>query len=65
MSAFCFCYSSRTSVRSHTAVESHIFALFVVQDAVTPDVLNHVTYEAHENAYFKAKKLRRFIAPIF
>ncbi len=27
----------------------------VVQDIMTPDVLNHVTYEAHENANLKAK----------
>lgn len=33
-----------------------VFALFVVQDGVTPDVLNHVTYEAHENANLKAKE---------
>ncbi len=26
-----------------------------MQDVVTPDVLNRVTYEAHENANLKAK----------
>lgn len=36
-----------------------------MQDVVTPDVLNHVTYEAHENANLKAKEWGRFIGPVF